>query len=135
MGNGLKEVKEAEIIIKGEVIEIMGTEREEAWVFPQNLDEKETQRLIDRLREKMYKIDRKLELSGYFFNDDIENSHYEPEIIAYILNNVFGKQLDSRKKYGTGGKAIYYDPSFRKKDGRFIKNMVKDLFFEHYGEN
>jgi hypothetical protein len=135
MNDGIKEIKEAELVINGEVIEIMGTEREEAWEFTQHLDEEETQKLIGRLREKMYKIDRKLELYGHFFNDDIENSHYVPEIIVYILNNVFGKQIDSRKKYGTGGKAIYYDPSFRKRDGRYIKNLVKDLFFEHYGEN
>lgn len=135
MGNELKKVKEAEININGEVIEIMGTERVEAWEFTQHLDEEETASLISRLREKMYKIDRKLELLGYFFNEDIENCHYVPEIIVYILNNVFGKHIDSGKKYGTGGKAIYYDPSFRKKDGRYIKNMVKDLFFDYYGEN
>lgn len=134
MNDGTKEVKEAEITINGELIEIMGKEREEAWAFPQHLDEEETQRLISRIRDKIFKIERELELYGYFFNDDIDNSHYVPEIIVYLLNNVFGKHIESGKKLGTGGKAIYYDPDFRKRDGRFIKKMVEELFYEHYGE-
>lgn len=134
MSNGIKEVKEAEIVINGELIEIMGTEREEALVFPQHLDAGETQRLIDRLREKMYKIERKLELSGYFFNDDIENFQYDPEIIVYILKNVFTKKIDAGKRYGTGGRAIYYNPEFKKSDGRYIKYMVEELYKKHYGE-
>ncbi|BCN30268.1 hypothetical protein [Anaeromicropila herbilytica] len=133
--DGIKEVKEAEITINGEVIEIMGNEREEAWVFAKHLDEEETQRLISKLRDKMPKIDRKLELYGYFFNDDIENYRYEPEIIVYLLNNMFRKNIDLGKKYGTGDRAIYYDPSFVKHDGRYIKNMVEDLYMKHYGED
>lgn len=112
MSGGIKKVKEAEIIINGEVIEIMGIEREEAWEFIQRLNEEDTQKLIYKLRGKMSKIERKLELTGYFFNDDIENSHYLSEVIVYFLNNIYGKYIDSGKRYGHGGRAIYYDPSF-----------------------
>lgn len=135
MSGEIKWVKEADIVINGEVIEIMGHEREEAWVFPQYLDEEETQKLIDKLKEKMFKIERKLELSGYFFNDDIENYKYAPEIIVYIMKNVFRKKVDAAKRYGTGGRAIYYNPDFIKNDGRYIKNMVEDLYKKHYGED
>ena len=135
MSGEIKWVKEADIVINGEVIEIMGYEREEAWVFPQYLDEEETQKLIDKLKEKMFKIERKLELSGHFFNDDIENYKYDPEIIVYIMKNVFYKKVDATKRYGTGGQALYYNPDFIKNDGRYIKNMVEDLYKKHYGED
>lgn len=135
MSDGIKRVKIAELVIDGEVIEIMSNEREEAWIFPEHLDEEKTQKLIDKLKEKMYKIERKLELSGYFFNDDIENFQYDPEIIVYILKNVFNKKIDAGKRYGTGGRAIYYNPDFKKSDGRYIKYMVEELYKQHYGEN
>lgn len=135
MSDGIKRVKIAEIVINGEVIEIMSNEREKAWIFPEHLDEEKTQKLIDKLKEKMYKIERKLELSGYFFNDDIENFQYDPEIIVYILKNVFNKKIDAGKRYGTGGRAIYYNPDFKKSDGRYIKYMVEELYKQHYGEN
>jgi hypothetical protein len=135
MSGEIKWVKEADIVINGEVIEIMGHEREEAWFFPQYLDEEETQKLIDKLKEKMFIIERKLELSGYFFNDDIENYKYDPEIIVYIMKNVFRKKVDAAKRYGIRGRAIYYNSDFIKNDGRYIKNLVEDLYKKHYGED
>jgi hypothetical protein len=91
--------------------------------------------LIDRLSEIKYKIERKLELSGYFFNDDIGNVQYGSEIIVYILNNVFDKKINSGKRFGHGGRAIYYDPAFIQRNGNHIKNMVEELYMKHYGEN
>lgn len=135
MSGEIKWVKEADIVINGEVIEIMGNERVEAWVVPQYLDEEETQKLIDKLKEKMFKIERKLQLSGYFFNEDIENYKYDSEIIVYIMKKVFHKNVDAAKRYGTGGRAIYYNPDFIKNDGRYIKNMVEDLYKKHFGED
>jgi len=133
--NGSKRVQEAEIIINDKKIKIYGKERVEAWEFSRSLNEEETQRLINKLEEKMYKIDRKLTSRGYFFNDEIDNFTYESEIIVYILNNVFGKTIEAGKKYGQGGKAIYYDTTHERIDGRVLENMVEDLYEKHYGKN
>lgn len=135
MEKGFKEIKEAEIVIDGNTVEIFGKEREAVLEFTQCLDGEETKKLIDKLESKMQKIQRKLSSKGYFFNDDIDNFTYRPEIIRYIFNNVFGLTIDFGKEYGVGGRAIYYDDNYERRDGRKLRNMAEELYNEHYGRN
>lgn len=81
----------------------------------------------------MHIVQRKLKSKGYFFNDDIENYTYEAEIIQYILHSVFGITIDFGKESGVGGRAIYYDINYERRDGRKLCNMAEELYNEYYG--
>lgn len=135
MDDRYKEVKEAEIILNGNKIEIFGKERKEVLEYTRYIDEEETKKLIKRLEEKLWIIDSKIDRRGYFFNDDIGIISYQPEVIVYLLNNVFQKSLNFGKEYGVGGRAIYFDEDYQRWAGRNVRDIAQGLYNEHYGVN
>lgn len=129
---GTVEVKIADVVIEDKIIDIMGKVREEAFVFIKHYDSEKTAKIINMLRSKEYKINRKLSTVGYFFNGDIDNVSIEPEVIRYLLNSCFSKNVEIGSELGQMGKAIYFDKNYVYHSGKHLSNMVEELYNEHY---
>lgn len=132
---GTKVVKIADICIDGEFIDIEGEVKEEAWVFEKHYDAEDTQNIIDNIRDKEYLISRKFDRKGYIFNDDIGMLSVETEVIQYLLEYCLNRKIGFGQELGQQGRAIYYDKSYVRRDGRQLANMLEELYNKHYGIN
>ena len=127
--------KTAEVVLNEITYDVEATVREEAFVFVKKYDEIATQKIKEFLESKMNFIERKLKSRGYFFDGEIQNCSYSAELIEFILNNVFSKNIGYGAELGQAGKAIYVDKNFISISGIKPIEHIKELYEKHYGIN
>ncbi|MHC1694878.1 MAG: hypothetical protein AB9835_06350 [Eubacteriales bacterium] len=125
------EVKIADIILNDKIIDIIGQVNAEALVFIKHYDVEMTSRILNKLNEKEYIINKKLSRVGYFFDEDIDNFSIEPEVINYLLNNYYKKNINFAAEIGIKGKAVYYDLNYKNLDIINLSVRAKRIYYEH----
>lgn len=128
--DGSKKFCVATIKLNEEQFDIEGFRNEETWVFLENYDQSKTEKLIQKLREDIRVIDKKLLIKGHFFSDEIGYYDVPPEVIKELLNRCFNKTIDCGIYVNDISRVIFFDIACKNYEG--IHFNPENKFNEHF---